>query len=221
MPHVLCISAIVRQLKRRATRKITSAGGPMKTILISIACIAGCLTASAASAMDICVQSIGDGCRDLSSGKLYYPSGNKLVDPETKRVFMQVEPVKPSALKGLERLGASPSTKMDADLQKPVSGEATARRADEALNEQKPAGDARQINITIDYRPDEAEEPPSYLLIMGPEFSEGRTRIRHIGTRHDRMVSPAGSHGEKGDWGSRSGPATPSGMHDQDRQHPR
>jgi len=50
------------------------------------------------SAQGLCVVENG-GCRDAQTGKLYVPDGNKLVDPETKQVYLENQEVR-SSIKG-------------------------------------------------------------------------------------------------------------------------
>lgn len=58
----------------------------------AIICMAVGLMPASVSAVDICVQGNG-GCQDLRTGRVYVPEGNKLVDPETRRTFMENPPV--------------------------------------------------------------------------------------------------------------------------------
>lgn len=62
----------------------------MKHAQFLLACIASYLITTPVSAQGICVEENG-GCRDIQTGKLYVPEGNKLVDPETKQVYMKME----------------------------------------------------------------------------------------------------------------------------------
>jgi clan AA aspartic protease (TIGR02281 family) len=81
----------------------------MKLAPILLACIVGCLITTSASARGFCVVEKG-GCRDSQTGKLYVQEGNQLVDPETKQVYTEDQPVEINSQKDItSRMQGPPS----------------------------------------------------------------------------------------------------------------
>lgn len=63
----------------------------MKTGILILTCITGFVLSSSCLSQGFCVV-VNGGCRDITDGKLYIQVGNQLVDPETKRVYMDIPP---------------------------------------------------------------------------------------------------------------------------------
>jgi len=63
----------------------------MKTGILLSTCITGFFLSTSCLSQGFCIVENG-GCRDSADGKLYIQEGNQLVDPETKRVYMDIPP---------------------------------------------------------------------------------------------------------------------------------
>ena len=197
----------------------------MKTVQILFACIAMNLTTNAVSAMDICGQDVGMGCRDSGSGKVYVPYGNKLVGPGKKQVFLEVETSKPYVQTYQDRADGSRAETMDADLQEQKYEAALMRRTAEKLKEPSVAEAERQVVITLMYGADDAEERPSTTWVLAPAFTRGHTSLGainvltgnrgHISDRHGRFFTPAESSRDISNAATR--PATPDHGHSHQR----
>ena len=81
----------------------------MKLAQILLACVTSCLITTSVSAQGFCVAE-NEGCRDIQTGKLYVPDGNKLVDPETKQVYLENQEVRSSVVSsGVGETSKTPS----------------------------------------------------------------------------------------------------------------
>ena len=64
----------------------------MKNKTLLSVCVTGFFISTSSFAQMYCIV-VNGGCRDGASGKLYVQEGNQLVDPETKRFYMEAPSV--------------------------------------------------------------------------------------------------------------------------------
>ena len=132
-------------------------------------CVTGFLITTSVSAQGICVEE-NKGCRDIQTGKLYVQEGNQLVDPETKQVYMTVQPVEINSIKSIDTTRASGNRSTDV-ARDPATGRILQPGKKVEIQE------TEQVTETIKGK---AFVPGSYVFVPGTSGTVIHVPGRHV-----------------------------------------
>lgn len=129
----------------------------MNTIRLLSSCVTITAMASTVSAAGICIQGNG-GCKDLITNQVYVRSGDRLMDSDTQRPVMTIEPFKWHVVTEQDRLDTS-RRKVEAIAQ--AKAEAVRERI-EAANQRVWAYQAQQAHAQRSAQMEYQSQPGVY-----------------------------------------------------------